>query len=128
MLLLDTCILIWLDTDPPKVSAAAQEAIRANAGSLFVSAISMMEIAIKCRKGKLSLPLPPEQWFPQVLSAHGIAETAIDWPIALRSAQLPPLHADPCDRIIIATAQLRGMPIATPDPLIRAYPNVQIVW
>jgi PIN domain nuclease of toxin-antitoxin system len=46
----------------------------------------------------------------------------------VRSTGLPPLHADPCDRMIIATAQLRNLCILTPDPLILAYPDTRAEW
>ena len=128
MLLLDTCLLIWLDSNPGLVSSAAWQAIRDNAGALFTSSMSALEIAIKCRKGKLALPLSPAQWFPAMLSAHSISEIPLDWRIATHSATLPAIHADPADRVIVATAQTRALRIVTPDPLIHAYPNTECIW
>src|SRR5215210_867218 len=103
MLLLDTCTLIWLDSDPARLSPRTRTQMQNQAGALFVSSVSALELGIKTRKGKLVLPLPLEQWFPGVLGAHGIGEMVVDWRVAAASAKLPPLHSDPFDRIIIAT-------------------------
>ena len=127
MLLLDTCALIWLDTDPSQFSAPATAALAA-AGSICVSAASAFEVAVKHRKGKLGLPLPPPQWFAAVLTAHGIIELPITSPIAIAAAELPLIHSDPFDRIIIATAQLHGLTILTPDATFRSYPSTDVQW
>lgn len=68
------------------------------------------------------------RWYDAVLSFHHVREIPVDGQIAARSTELPRLHADPCDRMIIATAQLAGLVILTPDSLIRAYPETQVVW
>lgn len=128
MLLLDTCALLWLNDDADRLSGAARDAITANAGKLFISAISAFEIGIKCRKGSLSLPKAPDAWFDAALTARGIEVLDISWRVALLSTQLPPLHSDPCDRIIVATAQVHGLKVVTPDPLIKAYPTVNTIW
>ena len=128
MFLLDTCCLIWLNATEPPLSAAARMAIQTNPGRLFVSSISAFEIAIKCAKHKLTLPSAPENWFADTLKVRGLAEITIDWQAAMRSARLPPIHSDPCDRIIIATAQLRNLTIISPDPLIKAYPGTATLW
>ena len=128
MLLLDTCALLWLVGDREKLSPTALERIKAQRGELFVSAISAFEIGVKHRKGKLVLPLEPGPWFEAALRFHGLRELPITGSIAASSTSLPALHADPCDRLIVATALLHGMTILTPDPLIAAYPGIQTAW
>ena|SRR5438067_1909258 len=131
MLLLDTCTLVWLDSDPALLSATARQEIGNQARSLFVSSVSALELAIKIRKGKLTLPMPLETWFPGVLAAHGIEEMVVDWRdwrVSAATGALPLLHSDPFDRIIIATAKLNNQSIVTPDQLIRAYSDVPVVW
>lgn len=102
--------------------------IEASSQALFVSAISAFEIAIKTRKGKLSLPLPALDWFAGVLDFHGIHELPLTSTIAIRSAELPKLHFDPCDRVIIASAEANGMRIVTSDVPIRQYAQARVVW
>ena len=128
MLLLDTCCLLWLAGDAEQFSSRARSLIEAAAGGLFISAISAFEIALKDNKGRLILPLLPEEWMRRTLSFHGIRELPVTWQIAARSALLPPLHADPCDRIILATGELHGVVIVTPDPLLHSYPGAAVEW
>jgi len=128
MLLLDTCVLLWLADDQGKLSEDAVKGIESNAGSLFVSAITAFEISLKCRKGKLDLPLDPWDWYRKALSLHGLNEIPITGPCAARAAALPVIHGDPCDRFIVAAALDDGLKIVTPDSVIPTYPGVKVVW
>ena len=127
MIILDTCVLLWLAGDQKKLSAVAKKNIEHNAGALFISSISAFEIAVKYRSHKLSLPLPVMQWLTEVTGFHGIKEIDVTSAIAVCAAELPLLHKDPCDRIIIATAQLHDMTIITCDELIAQY-KISAVW
>ncbi len=128
MILLDTCALLWLADDQSKLSAKAQQTIEKNSESLFVSAITAFEIAIKHRNKRLSLKLSPLNWFIEALNFHGIKEFPVTSNIAVSAVQLPLLHNDPCDRIIIATAEINAMKILTCDRLIAQYKNVEVIW
>lgn len=48
--------------------------------------------------------------------------------ILLDTCALPPIHADPCDRLIIATAQEQSLPIVTADTIIPRYPEIRVIW
>ncbi len=128
MLLLDTCVLLWLAADPDQLSQTARKRIAAASESLFVSSISAFEIAIKHKRKKLRLPLDPGPWFHSALLELGVNEIEPGAEILVRSAALPDLHADPCDRIIVATALIQSCPCLTPDALIHRYPGVDAVW
>jgi len=128
MLLIDTCVLLWLASDQKKLSKAAKEAIANSSGSLFISAISAFEIGIKSLKGKIELPIKAEKWYNKIIDFHGIQEIEINNAIAFRSTQLPRLHNDPCDRFIIATSLLHSMPIITSDKHISQYKEAKIIW
>ena len=128
MLLLDTCVLIWLATDHTKLSKNAIKLISKNAGKLFISSFTSFEIAIKHQKKKLTLPVSPERWMPEILEHHGIVEIPVDSEIAVFSVNLPQLHNDPADRIIIATSMIKKIDILSPDAIIKKYPNVVIQW
>ena len=114
--------------DSPRLSAEARRLLSDRRGGLFVSAISAFEVGIKHLKGRLRLPRDPEAWFDAAIVFHGLKEVPVSGRIAALSTQLPPLHKDPADRMIIATAQVQGMTILTPDPLIRDYPDVLTAW
>lgn len=128
MYLLDTCTLIWLVSQQASLSEKVKRTLQNNAGNLYVSSISAFEIAIKTVKGKIELPLSPDEWFKEALKFHGIAEIPITSDIACKSALLPRFHNDPCDRIIIATALLENMKIITKDKSFSEYPDAAVVW
>ena len=128
MILLDTCVLLWLAIEPKSLSAKAREAIAAAGEFAHVSSISAWEIAWKERVGKLRLKLPVAAWFPLAIRQHVLSELPITSVIALRSAALPPLHRDPADRFLIATAQEYELTFLTPDPEIQKYPNLKTLW
>jgi PIN domain nuclease of toxin-antitoxin system len=71
--------------------------------------------------GKLILPIPAARWLPGILSHHGIDVIELNLDICARAAELPPIHRDPCDRFIIATAILYGMPVVTADERFARY-------
>lgn len=129
MLLLDTCTFLWLVGKEDKLSEPARELIQQHAGSLYVSAISAFEIGTKFSKGRLKLPVvDPYQWFTDIREYHQMFEIPVTSEIAMLSTQLPALHRDPSDRIIVATAQVNSMEILTPDQLIHDYPGVKVRW
>ncbi len=128
MILLDTCTLLWLAADQRKLSAHSKAQIKKNAGALYVSAITAFEIALKHSKGRLALPLAPEAWLERAFAFHGVAEIPMDWRIAARSTRMAVPHADPCDRIILATAALHDLAVLTPDPLMKVCPDVRVEW
>ena len=130
MILLDTCTFLWLNEDPVRLPPSVLEKIRGTpVGYRFVSAMSALEIAVKIRRGRLILPgSSPRIWFDAVVAERGLAVLPMTAGIALRSGTLPDLHADPADRVIVATAMEHGLTILTPDALIRAYADMAFFW
>ena len=94
----------------------------------YVSAISGFEISIKHRKGKLQLPLPPREWLAQACTAYSLRELPVTLQIAALASEVAVPHADPCDRMIVATAQLHGIPVMTSDHLISICKDIEIIW
>ncbi|MGF1657435.1 MAG: type II toxin-antitoxin system VapC family toxin [Verrucomicrobiales bacterium] len=128
MILLDTCILLWLASDSDEISDIAAGAIRRHAGELAVSAISAWEIGIKSAKGHLELLLPVDAWFQRACDRHGVRPISIDHHQAVASTCLPRIHADPADRMIIALAIEKNIPVVTPDTHFSEYPGLQVIW
>jgi PIN domain nuclease of toxin-antitoxin system len=119
-MILDTCALIWLAAGGGHLSKEVLNRIE-NAPVVYVLSISAFEIGIKCRSGKLRLPMPAAEWFQAVTDHHGLAVQPLDWDVCIAAAELPPLHKDPCDRFIIAAAKIKSMPVVTSDNSFAAY-------
>ena len=119
-MLLDTCALLWLAEGSEHLSPEARERIE-SAPVIYVSAISAFEIGLKCKSGKLRLPLPAAEWFQSVAEHHSLAVLPLDWNICIAATDLPPIHKDPCDRFIIATAKAHRLPVVTADPVFHSY-------
>ena len=119
-MMLDTCALLWLAQGGGELSKAALQRIDA-APVVYISAISGFEIGIKVQKGKLQLPARPADWFAAVLAHHNIEVLPLDLAVCIRSTELPVMHADPCDRMIIAAAQIHHFPVVTTDPTFLRY-------
>ena len=89
--------------------------------------MSVWEIAVKYRSGRLPLPEPPDRLIPVERELRGVLPLAFDEESALQVLRLPPLHRDPFDRMLISQAIAQGLAIVTPDPLIAQYP-VRVIW
>jgi PIN domain nuclease of toxin-antitoxin system len=124
-MLLDTCALIWLAMGGGQLTSKARQAIE-EAPAVYVSSISAFEIAYASVRGRLDLPCDPERWYYEVMDKHSLTEVLLSGKIAIASTKLPMVHKDPCDRFIIATAQLENLPIVTADRKFRKYDVVII--
>jgi PIN domain nuclease of toxin-antitoxin system len=125
--LLDTHTFIWWVIDDNRLSSTARNIITDPGNILFLSAASAWEIVIKVRLGKLNLPEPPETYIPSRLTINRFESMSIQMTHALQVVNLPALHQDPFDRILVAQSQVEKMPIITVDNKIIQYP-VDIIW
>jgi PIN domain nuclease of toxin-antitoxin system len=128
VILLDTCGLLALQEGGQELSPETRAQLEAPGVRVFVSAITALEIGLKHAAGKLQLPLAPQDWFEAMLSHYRVEETPVTAVIAFAASALPPIHKDPFDRIIIATAQIHGCALLTSDRIIPTYPKVRVIW
>ena len=122
--LLDTHVLLyWLSADP-RLSVAQAEVIRqaGPAAPLWVSDISLWEIATLYALGRITLQLPLREWLAAATAPPLVQRLGITLAVAAAVAALPAwFHRDPADRIIIASAQVVGGTLLTRDqPIIDA--------
>ena len=118
-LLLDTQLMLWWLADSPKLSRQARAFIADPENTVFVSAATMWEIRIKEKLGKLDVPAnliatvrsEEFEWIP-VSAEH--ADATMD---------LPLLHRDPFDRMLVAQAKWMGITLLTSDPMLAQYGN-----
>ena len=120
-MILDTCALLWLASRDKKLSRSALKQIN-QAPAVYVSAISGFEIAIKVAKGKLQLPgQRRKNGLRELSSIMGWRFCPLELNVCIAAAQLPPIHEDPCDRFIIATAKMNDLVVVTADERFEDY-------
>ena len=118
LLLVDTHTLIWMVEEAPQLGAQAAEVLN-RAGwenRIAVSAITPWEIALLVSKGRLQLSAEVMQWIRVALAKPGVRLVPLEPEIAVESTRLPfEMHADPADRILVATARHLGATLVTAD-------------
>ncbi|WP_419663515.1 putative ribonuclease VapC22 [Desulfosarcina variabilis str. Montpellier] len=131
MILLDTHAWIWFLSDPGLISQKAIELVEkaVHNNAVYISSISIWEIALLVAKKRLILKIEISEWISKAERLRFFQFLPVDNSIALKSVNLPqPLHSDPADRIIIASALALDVPLITRDEKILNYPYVQSVW
>ena len=121
MIVLDTHALVWLWTGEKKLGPTAGIAIDNALGDeqLAVSAMTFWEVAMLKSKGRLDFPEDVGRWRQELLG-QGFAEIPVDGEIGIRANELPGFHADPADRIIVATALTgRHLIVTADEPILR---------
>jgi PIN domain nuclease of toxin-antitoxin system len=131
MIVLDTHTWIWFISKPEVLSKRAKKAVSAavKEKSVLISSISAWEVAFLVTKKRLTLSLDVTDWIAKSENLPFIQFIAVSNSIAIKSVNLPqPLHPDPADRIIIATALSAGAPLVTKDKKLLHYPHVKTIW
>jgi PIN domain nuclease of toxin-antitoxin system len=121
-LLLDTRVFLWWRTDDRRLRAPARAAI-ADADVVFVSAATAWEAGIKAALGRLRIP----DTIAVGVAESGFEELPITFAHAEVAARLPPHHADPFDRLLLAQAQLERLALVSHDRRLAAY-GAAILW
>jgi PIN domain nuclease of toxin-antitoxin system len=116
-ILLDTHFLLWWLADAPTLGARARELISTPENLIAFSAASVWEIRIKQAIGKLDL----SEDFAEVLANQPFEPLAVTVAHAHALQDLPLLHRDPFDRLLIAQARLERLTLLTRDPIIGQY-------
>jgi PIN domain nuclease of toxin-antitoxin system len=116
-LLLDTHAFLWWDANDARLPDGLRTAIAAPRNEVFVSAVTVWEIAIKRSSGKLVFG----QAVGKAIEEHGFLPLPITVEQAELAGGLPQLHRDPFDRLLVAQAQLEGLVLVTVDEQILRY-------
>jgi PIN domain nuclease of toxin-antitoxin system len=111
---LDTHTLLWLVSAPERVSAEAHEVLARRSCTLWVSAASAWEIAIKTRLGRLDGGPLLSAW-SDIMDDMAVSELVVEAADAILAGRLPWEHRDPFDRMLVAQATRRTLTIATRD-------------
>ena len=120
-ILLDTHVFLWLITGDAKLPAPFLGPIRDPENEVYLSVVSLWEISTKYQLGKLPLPSPPQEYIPKQRELHQIASLPLTESDLTHLPDLPRIHRDPFDRILVCQTIGNKTTIATVDPLIMAY-------
>jgi PIN domain nuclease of toxin-antitoxin system len=120
-LLLDTHIFLWYITADLRLPTLFRDAIREPKNDVFLSVASLWETIIKYNLGKLPLPQAPEIYIPNERRRHQIKSLSLHETAVKELANLPVLHRDPFDRILICQALANNLTMVTIDPQIQNY-------
>lgn len=118
--LLDTHVFLWLLAEPERIGGHLV-ALEDPANDLFLSAASSWEIAIKVQRGRLDLPEDARRYVPARMRSIGVQGLPVEHTHALAVSELPLLHRDPFDRLLVAQARLLGLHVVTSDEQISRY-------
>ncbi|MPY87837.1 MAG: PIN domain-containing protein [Luteitalea sp.] len=128
---LDTHAWVWWVTADRRLSRRASAIIRRSVrhDSVWISVISIWEVAKKVEKKQLVLDRPLRQWMDHATTVPGLVLAELVPPILIESCELPqPFHGDPADQMIVASARHHRTPLVTRDRKLREYPHVQTIW
>jgi len=121
-LLLDTHILIWGAVEPERLSSAARALIEDLDNDVAFSAASLWEIAIKAALRRPDFQIDVGE-LRRNLFDNGYGEIAATGAHAVAVANLPLIHKDPFDRLLVAQAIAEGLTLVTGDPVVARYPG-----
>jgi PIN domain nuclease of toxin-antitoxin system len=131
LIVLDSHAWVWWVSSPDQLSPPARRAIEnaIEARAVHVSCISTWEVALLVANGRLTLTMDVTDWIAHCQGLPFLRFVPVDNAIALGSIRLPePLHRDPADRLIVATARSLGVPLVTKDTRLRRYLHVETIW
>ena len=130
VILLDTHVVLWLTSDPAKLSGKARGAIevsRKNGDGVAICDITLLELAALANKGRIHLSISLESFLQEVESRFVVLP--ISGRTCARAMGLPATYPkDPADRVIAATALVEGLSLLTADRAIRRSRTVQTIW
>jgi PIN domain nuclease of toxin-antitoxin system len=126
-LLLDAHVLLWWLIDDERLPAPVADLIDDPNVHTAVSVVSLWELMIKYMRGRLRLPDDPARVFTEVVDRSGFRVLAAERRHVMALPELPDVHTDPFDRMLVAQALVEGMSIVTADPAISRYP-IDVVW
>ena len=131
MIVLDTHAWVWWLSADRALSKPARSAIggAAEESAVRVSSISVWEVAMLVAAGRLELRMELEDRLAEAEKVSAVRFVPVDNRLAAQSTKLPGrMHADPADRIIVATARALGAPLVTKDRKLRTYRHVETLW
>ena len=125
--LLDTHAVLWAVENDPRLGSSASSLLKSlKSGEAVISDITLLEIAMLVRKGRIQLAISPKAYLRKLQVHFPILAIGADIAALAMDLDLP--QGDPFDRIIVATAQVHDLPVLTRDKSISASGLVRVIW
>jgi PIN domain nuclease of toxin-antitoxin system len=125
--LLDTVVWLWSIGEVGRLNQAARDVLTAPEHDLYFSAASVWEIAIKTSIGRMDLKGHPRVVVPRETERQGLKPLTVTYSHALAVHDLPHIHGDPFDRLVVAQARCEGLVLITADRELKKY-QLEILW
>jgi PIN domain nuclease of toxin-antitoxin system len=126
-LLLDTAIFLWLIAGDERLSEPVRSAVLDPERRVWLSVVSLWEISVKQKTGRLTLPRAAWSYVTTARERHGIESLALTEPAVAHLAKLPDVHRDPFDRMLVCQAIEHDLLLVTNNPFVQEYP-VKTFW
>lgn len=120
--LLDTHVILWWLDNPQNIAPRARNIIADKNNEMFISSVSIWEMAIKSDLNKINIPIN----ILTVLKTEGFRSLELTTEVSLSILNLPKIHSDPFDRMLIAQAKFNDLILITKDKIITKYPIITL--
>lgn len=124
--LLDTSVLLWWLGEPNRIASTLLDELRDDESVVLFSQVSLLEIQIKVALGKLKTDFPVDE-IPELAERSGLSALQLSNAAIFTLPKLPAVHRDPFDRLLVCEAIQQGVPLVSPDKVLRRYP-AKIRW
>jgi len=126
-LLLDTHIWLWSSLEPERISRRIQKALADPSNELWLSPISVGELILLLRKGRITLPNDVAAWVGQTMQDLELTEAPLTVEVALAMSTINFPHGDPADHFLAATAKVFDLTLITADEQLMRLPGIHVL-
>lgn len=125
--LIDSHVFLWLGSDDERLPAQVRDLLADTRTRIVVSVATTWELTVKVMAGRLRLPREPELHFAEYLDDYASELLPIEQRHVEALPELPTIHADPFDRMLVAQALVEDIELVTGDETLQRYP-IRTIW
>jgi PIN domain nuclease of toxin-antitoxin system len=126
-LLLDTHIWLWSTIEPQRITRRVEKALTDPTNELWLSPVSVGELIVLLRKGRLKLPKDVAAWVAKTIQGLQLIEAPLTVEVALAIASMNFPHGDPTDHFLAATSKVFGLTLVTADEHLIQLQGIQVL-
>ena len=126
-LLLDTHIWLWSTLEPRRIARRVERALTDSANELWLSPVSVGELVVLLRKGRLQLPRDISAWVATTMVDLELTEAPLTIEVALAVSSFDSRHGDPADHFLAATAKVFDLTLITADDHLLTLPDIRVM-